>query len=49
MPIPTSGRANEAVASATRKSVASASSKPPPRQWPAIALIVGWGSRAMRL
>ena len=46
--MPTSGRANDALGSAIRKSVASASSKPPPRQWPAIALIVGWGRRAIR-
>src|SRR4029079_837016 len=48
MPSSTSGRPNVAVSSAIRKSVASASSSPPPRHQPWMAAIVGMGSAAIR-
>ena len=48
MPSSTSGRPKTAVSSATRKSVANASSKPAPRHHPEIALKVGCGSAAIR-
>ena len=47
MPSSTSGSPNAAVSSAMRKSVASASSSPPPRHQPWMAAIVGIGSAAM--
>ena len=46
IPMSISGNPNTAAGSAIRMSAASASSSPPPRQYPVIAAIVGCGSAA---